>query len=388
MTIANIVDPASVLRAIAEFEELGQRGFLTKYGFGPSKSYWLLHDGRRYDSKAIIGAAHGYARPDLGPLLAADFSGGHSTVKRKLEELGFKIENAANEAPDKTATGNDTTSSYLATGEIYTRDALKSQFSITDATINTGVFRPKGTSSIWLFITQAKTADRTQYRDRLEGDTLHWQGQTSGRTDDLIVRHDQHGLELLVFFRARKYEHPGAGFRYLGPFQYVSHSGGGPADFILKQAGLGSAAAIPANAADEAPFDSSSVVDARQKILRSIAQRRGQRAFRDALINAYGGRCAITGCDVLDVLEAAHIFPYLGPDTNKVDNGLLLRADLHTLFDCSLVGIDPTTLTVVVSEKLRASEYGVLHGRALRPPRQPAQAPSADALQQRRALRS
>jgi len=388
MTIANIVDPASVLRAIAEFEELGQRGFLTKYGFGPSKSYWLLHDGRRYDSKAIIGAAHGYARPDLGPLLAADFSGGHSTVKRKLEELGFKIEIAANEAPDNTSEGSYATSSQLATGSIYTRDALNTKFGITDATINTGVFQPKGTSSIWLFITQEKTADRTQYRDRLEGDTLHWQGQTKGRKDDLIVRHDQKGLELLVFFRARKYEHPGAGFRYLGPFQYVSHSGGGPADFILKQAGLGSAAAIPPNAADDAPFDSSSVVDARQKILRSIAQRRGQRAFREALINAYGGRCAITGCDVLDVLEAAHIFPYLGPDTNKVDNGLLLRADLHTLFDCSLVEIDPTTLAVVVSEKLRASEYGVLHGRALRPPRHPAQVPSADALQRRRALRA
>lgn len=388
MTIANIIDPAPVLQAIAEFEELGQKSFLTKYGFGSSKSYWLLHDGRRYDSKAIIGAAHGYARPDLGPLHAADFSGGYSTVKRKLEELGFEIEIAANEAPDNSAEGGDATSSQLSTGEIYTRDALKSQFGITDATINTGVFRPKGTSSIWLFITQEKTADRTQYRDRLEGDTLHWQGQTSGRTDDLIVRHHQRGLELLVFFRARKYEHPGAGFRYLGPFQYVSHSGSGPADFVLRQTGLGSAAAIPPDAADEAPFDSSSVVDARQKILRSIAQRRGQRAFRDSLINAYGGRCAITGCDVLDVLEAAHIFPYLGPDTNKVDNGLLLRADLHTLFDCSLIGIDPTTLTVVVSEKLRASEYGALHGRALRPSRLPAQAPSADALQQRRALRA
>ena len=64
---------------------------------------------------------------------------------------------------------------------------------------------------------------------------------------------------------------------------------------------------------------------------------RAPHKFRDALIGAYAGRCAITGCSVLDILEAAHITPYLGPDTNHVTNGLLLRADLHTLFDTCLL---------------------------------------------------
>ncbi|WP_336979879.1 HNH endonuclease signature motif containing protein [Altererythrobacter fulvus] len=56
---------------------------------------------------------------------------------------------------------------------------------------------------------------------------------------------------------------------------------------------------------------------------------------------AYEGRCAISGCDVREVLEAAHIMPYLGEETNDVRNGLLLRADLHTLFDLGLLKIGP-----------------------------------------------
>lgn len=81
-----------VSQAIAEFDQLGRDQFLKQYGFGRARSYWLLHEGRRYDSKAIIGVAHKYARPDIGPLLAAHFSGGEDTVQRKLEALGFSVE--------------------------------------------------------------------------------------------------------------------------------------------------------------------------------------------------------------------------------------------------------------------------------------------------------
>jgi putative restriction endonuclease len=154
------------------------------------------------------------------------------------------------------------TSDKLTPDTVYTREDLRSRFGITDATLNTGVFRPKGTSSVWLFITEEKTSDRTQYRDHLDGDTLHWQGQTSGRTDSLIIDHQARGLELLVFFRKRKYEYPGAGFRYVGSFVYTSHSGSGPTSFTLvhqKQA----RPIISAEEADDETFDPSSVQDAK-----------------------------------------------------------------------------------------------------------------------------
>ena len=277
------------------------------------------------------------------------------------------------------------TSTQLEVGAVYTRDDLRGLFGITDATINTGVFRPKGTDSVWLFITEEKTADRTQYRDHFEDDdTLRWQGQTSGRTDPLIIEHAERGLELLVFFRKRKYEHPGAGFRYLGPFQYVSHRGTGPTSFVLTRQSPAAGALAPM-AADEEPFDPTDIEDARERTWQSISRRRGQSAFREALVRAYDSKCAITGCAVLDVLEAAHIYPYRGPDTNKTDNGLLLRADLHTLFDCGLIAINPDDLTVIVAPRLQGSAYRKLHGRALRRPQAASDAPSKEALALHRA---
>jgi 5-methylcytosine-specific restriction enzyme A len=52
----------AVLRAMAEFRELGREVFLERYGFGEARSYFVLEDGARYDSKAIAGAAHGFLR--------------------------------------------------------------------------------------------------------------------------------------------------------------------------------------------------------------------------------------------------------------------------------------------------------------------------------------
>lgn len=375
MSISDIKSRQPVLDAIAEFDRLGSSRFLEKYRFSHSLSYWLIHNGRKYDSKAIIGAAHGYAQPGLGPLRASDFKGG-KPVKRKLEQLGFKIE-----LVDATESVSNLTSNSLMLGEIYTRNDLSRLFNITDATLNTGVFHPKGTSSVWLFITEQKTADRTPYRDQLQGPFLYWQGQKAGRTDELIIDHQIRGLELLVFFRKKIYEHLKAGFQYLGPFVYLSHTGHKPTNFLLQRKG---ASAVLPQAADEEIFDPTNAEDARKRILRSITQRRGQKTFRDALRTAYNDRCAITGCSILHVLEAAHIYPYRGPDTNKVTNGLLLRADVHTLFDCHLLTIDSATMTVLVAPHLRDSEYGEFHGRRLRVPERPAQQPSTEALDEQR----
>ncbi|WP_204303701.1 HNH endonuclease [Stenotrophomonas maltophilia] len=109
-------------------------------------------------------------------------------------------------------------------------------------------------------------------------------------------------------------------------------------------------------------------VDERHRVLAAIVRRRGQPAFRRALLDAYGGRCAMTGCDVPDALEAAHIQPYSGLKSNDVRNGLLLRADVHTLFDLYLVTINPGSLRIALSPALQHSTYFDLDGRELRIP--------------------
>src|ERR1700728_3045569 len=78
-----------ILRAVAEYDRLGRDRVLEKYGFRPARSYLLVVDGKTYDSKAIVGAAHGFL-PDREPLGAHDFSGGAATVGRLLTSLGFE----------------------------------------------------------------------------------------------------------------------------------------------------------------------------------------------------------------------------------------------------------------------------------------------------------
>ena len=107
------------------------------------------------------------------------------------------------------------------------------------------------------------------------------------------------------------------------------------------------------------------VVAERLKVLREISLRRGQTQFRLRLIKHYGAKCQLSGCQVLQLIEAAHITPYCTTGDNRVGNGLLLRADLHTLFDLGLLAIHPDTLTITCSEILSDSEYQIFHGTPL-----------------------
>jgi serine/threonine protein kinase len=124
----------------------------------------------------------------------------------------------------------------LIIGQVYTRQNLRDIFSIKDATINNGIFPVKDRSEIWLFVTEEKPRDRVQYKDLLIGDVLQWQGQLKGGKDKLIIEHEQNDQGLHLFYRKKKYEHEGAGFRYEGEFYYVSHIPGKlPTSFTLRR---------------------------------------------------------------------------------------------------------------------------------------------------------
>jgi hypothetical protein len=115
-----------------------------------------------------------------------------------------------------------------------------------------------------------------------------------------------------------------------------------------------------------APGDSiQSVIAERRRVLREISLRRGQTQFRDRLIRRYGLRCQISGYDFAAAVEAAHIRPYASSEDNGVGNGLLLRSDLHTLFDLGFVGIDPATLRVSFNPACLCSAYREFDGAPL-----------------------
>lgn len=143
-----------------------------------------------------------------------------------------------------------------------------------------------------------------------------------------------------------------------------------------------------ASIAPEDPFDPDSVEDGRVKVLSAVARRQGQAKFRGRLMKNYDGACAISGCDVPDVLQAAHIFPYLGPETNHSSNGILLRADIHTLFDLGLVRISPSDFVISVSAALDDTPYEEYRGNKLRLPSAKPSWPSLQALEKRWQLTS
>lgn len=91
MGLRDLTDRDAVLKAIEEFDRIGRDHFLRKYGFGPAREYFILHQGNRYDSMAIAGVAHGYQHPGSGRLRADNFSGGEDTSARQLRSLDFEV---------------------------------------------------------------------------------------------------------------------------------------------------------------------------------------------------------------------------------------------------------------------------------------------------------
>ncbi len=99
-----------------------------------------------------------------------------------------------------------------------------------------------------------------------------------------------------------------------------------------------------------------------EQVLRVI--REGQAEFRKRLVDHYGAVCMVTGTALASVIDAAHIAPYNGTATNALSNGLLLRKDIHALFDAGLLTIGPD-LVVYVSAGVDDTFYRSLDGREL-----------------------
>lgn len=117
----------------------------------------------------------------------------------------------------------------------------------------------------------------------------------------------------------------------------------------------------------------------RKMINAQIAARQRQGEFRRRLLSAYGKKCAISGCDVEEVLEAAHIVPHSLFALDDVRNGVLLRADFHTLLDKGLLGINPSTRKVELKPVIRDA-YREFEGSRIREAVPPTDRPHPKAL--------
>lgn len=119
--------------------------------------------------------------------------------------------------------------------------------------------------------------------------------------------------------------------------------------------------------------------------LRLRRERLGQGGFRAAVFNAYNRRCAITEAKVWPVLQAAHIVPVERHGEHRIDNGLLLRSDVHTMFDRGFLGVDPQ-YRLRVSPLLRevygnGDRYYAQQGEVIALPERRDQRPNPEFLQ-------
>jgi len=212
MTLASITDSRAVTDAIDEASTIGRIAFLDAYGFRPARKYFLLWEGRHFDSKAILGAAHGYQHGT--PLKPEDFSGGDATVVSKLESLGFTVVNSDSWAFDE--------------GELTLRSQVKELYG---GTIYGGIEPSRSTPNIILY-TDPEEGAKHGYTfdgwDPVNPDLFHYTGEgtkpeqvfTDGNR--AILEHAESGRTLRLFHTIDKVKRVGGKRQeYLGAF-YLS----------------------------------------------------------------------------------------------------------------------------------------------------------------------
>lgn len=98
----------------------------------------------------------------------------------------------------------------------------------------------------------------------------------------------------------------------------------------------------------------------------TVKARPEQQKFREEAMHRHAGRCVITGFKVSTVLEAAHVIPHTGNPAFEVPgNSLILRRDIHALFDARMIAINPKTGMLMVSAELKTTAYRKLKGKSI-----------------------
>jgi len=200
--------PEAVRQAIAEFDRLGRDSFLSTYGFGKARGYFLVHKDKAYDSKAIAGVAHQYL-PGHAPLTSDAFSGGEEAAVGRLRELGFDIR-----GPDEQQIASVPT---FEPGGVYNR--VRDIHDVYGGQRQGGISTPKSAPLIFLFT--GETGDQYGYRDGPRDDGIFaytGEGQVGDMEfarGNLSVRdHISNGRDLLLFEKLRQ----AGSYRFVGYF--------------------------------------------------------------------------------------------------------------------------------------------------------------------------
>jgi len=356
------ITSGSVLDAVAEFDRLGEDRFLSKYGFGPARAYYLSHQNRLYPSKAIVGAAHGYAFPELGPLRSQDFSGGDATIKHALESIGFKVE-VKRQPPSAGYQG--VINLEGAVSERQRREGMWSALLrsggptgvepslLRDLRIyggaqgvwvdknTTGEFSPSGVAVGLLHTGSSHADDLTD-----EAVLYHYQktGRHAGRDLAEVEATKSAGrLQVPVFVIS----HPSPGSQRRNVHKgWVTDWDDETGEFLVRF----SDEPMPLTTDESEEYEPFSLTAPGGRTARRVQSPDRDPQFKFKVFKRYGPQCAACGMAVKEVLQAAHIRGKKDKGSDDPRNGLVLCATHHVAFDADLFGIEPDTLSIRIAK--------------------------------------
>jgi 5-methylcytosine-specific restriction protein A len=212
----------AVHQAMNEYDRLGPDAFLRKYGFGRAKTYFLVHGGRSYDSKAIAGVAHGYAVPSEGPLSNKRFSGGETAAAKWLRDAGFEVVRRSAPPESGSPRGSLALTLHAPTSRKDAYALFGIDYDQRQRYLNKGL-SPRlsdGGYFVWITLDKSGLDEAYDYEDQLFPGSLEWVTQRGAEEDDadyVALREPATRVSLFVRHRDRD------AFTYLGEMRYDSH---------------------------------------------------------------------------------------------------------------------------------------------------------------------
>lgn len=197
-----------------------------------------------------------------------------------------------------------------------------------------GVFCPRGTNQIILFVTRIKQQSLEQYHDYISGEYLFWEGEKGHGHDKRIENSAKSGDVIHLFYREIHH----SAFEYRGLVTVVQTASlvGGPTRFVFRLA-------HDLSAQDDILMYQRELDNLAPTVRQAVTNARiGQGAFRQRLMEMWNG-CAVTDVKLPNVLRASHIKPWrFSNNSERLDpyNGLLLLPQYDQLFDKGLISFD------------------------------------------------
>jgi hypothetical protein len=344
--IKDLTSAAAVEKALAEYDALGGQAFRDRYGFGQSTQYYLSHAGRLYDAKAIAGVAYGYQYPSDGPLPHDKFYGGEApgSANPVLRAMGFTILDSHSETVEAEREWR------LAVWEnlLARRDS--------DGLVTADAVRTVGAYGNYRGIWADKS--RTE-RVHPDGVTIGLKHTGQHYPDDL----DDHG----VLYHYPVTRQPGRdrgevnatkaaatlklplfviieyGDRRSVKLAWVEGWEDRSSLFLVKFGETPPVQVLDHDRSEERPFQLEG--NRRRRRSGTVVTRPDQARFKLEVFQRYGPRCPLSGIEVAQMVEAAHLRGDADGGTSDARNGLPMNAALHRAFDAHLFAINPDTLT-------------------------------------------